>query len=426
MRFLTFKGGIHPPTSKQFTKDIPIKELPAPEEVIIPMNQHIGISCSPLVKKGDKVKMYQKIGEPEGYLGAPVHASVSGEVLDVSPRLLANGSMSLAVVIKNDFKDTPEKCKKQADFISNIREAGIVGMGGAGFPIHVKLSPPAEKIIDTVIVNGCECEPYLTSDYRVMKETPKEVVRGLKNIMDALKVEKGIIAIEKNKKDVAEGLEKAVGKKHNIKIKILKTKYPQGSEKQLISALLKREVPEGGLPADAHAVVVNVDTSASIARANRNGTPVTSRVVTVSGNGIKNPCNYRVRIGTPVREIIKAAGGVFDDAAKIIMGGPMMGISLFTTEVPAVKTTGAILVLTEKEAKEWETRDCIRCGKCVTACPMGLLPLDLCTFSLSGEIDKCIDYGIKNCIECGACSYICPSRRHIVQAIRTAKMQMKK
>ncbi len=426
MQIKTFVGGTHVPDSKERTCSLAIKHPAIPQTLIFPMSQHIGAPATPLVKKGDKVKKYQKIGEASGFVSAHVHSSVSGEVLAVEERLTANGSMAMSVVIENDFLETectlPDVSKMS--LAECVREAGVTGMGGAGFPTHVKLSVPEGKTIDTILVNGAECEPYLTSDHRVMLDYPKEVIGGLLEVMKALKVERGIIAIEENKMDAIEVIRREAEKNQGIEVCVLKTKYPQGSEKQLIDAALKRKVPRGGLPADAGVVVINIDTATAIFNAVK-GIPLVERVVTVSGTIVSEPSNFFVKMGTPVNHLLEQAGGTTEEIAKLISGGPMMGMAMQSPDAPITKGMGAILAFGEMDAKVPEETACINCARCADACPIGLLPMKLNAYAKKGMYENCKSYNVFDCIECGSCTFVCPAKRHIVQTIRLAKQKIK-
>ena len=428
---LSFKGGVHPKDKKEYTSTVPIVELEVPNELIFPVSQHIGAPCTPCVAVGDHVNVGTKIADSEAFVSAPVHSSVSGTVKAIEPRPVPNGTMTLSIVIENDFNDTLDESVKPIDYKSVkpddipslVREAGVVGMGGATFPTHVKLMPPADKKIDTVIVNGAECEPYLTSDHRVMLETPDEVILGLKIMLYRFGITNGHIAVEENKPDAIAVLkEKCEGQ--GIIVDTLKKKYPQGGEKQLIYAVTKRVVELGKLPADVGVVVVNVDTCTAIARKFLYGTPLMRRIVTVVGTPVKNPANYKVRIGTPIEYILRQNGEFAQEPAKIIIGGPMMGVAQFRLDVPVIKGTSAVLCLTKEEARIPEEGPCIRCGKCVSHSPMKLMPLYLRDYARKEDWESCEKMNVTACIECGCCSFECPSKRHLVQNIRVAKQEV--
>lgn len=426
---MTFKGGVHPKDGKELTASKLIRELEAPEILVFPLSQHIGAPCEPLVKKGDKVLKGSKIADSPAFVSAPIHSSVSGEVIAVEKRPVPNGNEVMSIVIKNDFAEETDPNIKPTDYTSvapddipsYIRDAGIVGMGGAAFPTHVKLSPPKDKKITTVIVNGAECEPYLTSDHRVMLETPEEVILGLKIILYRFGISNGHIAIEDNKPDAIKLMSELCAKEKGMVVDTLKKKYPQGSEKHLIYAVTKKKVPLGGLPADVGVVVVNIDTCTAIARKFMYGTPLMRRIVTVTGDAVNDPCNYRVKIGTPVEYILEKHGEFIEEPKKIIMGGPMMGIAQFRLDVPIIKGSSAILCFTEKSAVLPEEGPCLRCGKCVSHCPMHLMPLYISSAARNKDYDTCEKYHITACIECGSCNYICPAKRHLVQNIRIGK-----
>lgn len=428
---LTFKGGVHPKDNKSMTCSKPIKTIDAPKELIFPLVQHIGAPCVPCVSVGDHVKIGMKIADSDAFVSAPIHSSASGIVKAIEKRPVPNGSEVESIIIENDFEDTFDESIKPIDYTTVspddipkiVREAGIVGMGGATFPTHVKLNPPQDKKITTVIINGAECEPYLTSDHRIMLENYDEVILGLKIIMYRFGITDGHIAVEENKPDAIAVLKsKTAGE--NIKVDVLKKKYPQGGEKQLIYAVTKKKVAAGKLPADAGVIVVNIDTCAAIARRFMYGVPLTRRIVTLVGTPVKEPINYKIRIGTTLEFIIEQNGGLKEDAKKIIVGGPMMGIAQFRLDVPIIKGTSAILCLTEEEAKIPEESPCIRCGKCVSNCPMNLMPLYLENFALKDDMDSCEKYNVTSCIECGCCSFGCPAKRNLVQNIRIAKQKV--
>ena len=429
---LTFKRGIHPDQQKDYTRHAQINTLlpAAGSEIIIPLLQHIGAPCDPIVEKGQKVLIGEKIGDSGAFICAPVHASVSGVVKDIRPHLTVMGSIINSIIIENDgeFKEH-ESIKLRNGFddlsreqiISIIREAGIVGLGGAGFPTHVKLSPPAGKNIDIVIVNGCECEPYLTTDNRIMIEESDRVIAGLQIILKVIQSARGVIAVEDNKPHAIRSLRESCKNMPNVEVAVVKTKYPQGAEKQLVNAITQREVPSGGIPIDVGCVVNNVDTVIAIHRAIFRGRPLMRKVVTLTGGALKNPGNFKARIGTKLSDLVDMAGGFKANPAKIVVGGPMMGTAIFDTEVPIVKTSGGVLFLTEEEAFIPPEKNCIRCGMCVDHCPTGLIPTELNADILKEDGGAFVRHNGLDCIECGSCSYICPAKRRLSQAIRTIR-----
>ena len=430
---LTFRGGIHTPHFKKQTEKSPIEEATLPKEVVIPLHQHIGAPCEPTVAVGDKVKVGQKIGDTKAFVSAPVHSSVSGVVTKIDKRNTPGGSKTNSVTIQVDgMQEVSEEVKPKGDLenlqkddiLKIVKEAGLTGMGGAGFPTHVKLSPPEGKKIDIIIINGAECEPYLTSDHRMMLEHPEKVVLGTKAIMKALDVKNGVIGIEKNKPDAVKIMKKAVENEESLTVSELQTKYPQGGEKSLIYAVTKREVPSGGLPMDVGAVVQNIGTVAALADAITTGMPVVQRVVTITGSAVVKPKNLLVKIGTKFQDVIEQCGGYTEDLGKVINGGPMMGIAQFTDDVPVIKGTSGILVLNKKDSQRPEPSNCIRCGKCVDVCPSGLQPLMISKNSLLRRFDDAEAYNAMDCIECGSCSFVCPSKRPLVDAIRVAKQEI--
>ena len=426
--YKTFRGGVHPDDKKRSSNYVKIENFPAPKTMVYPVQQHIGKPAKVLVKAGDEVKIGQLIAEADGYVSANVHASVSGKVVAVKPQLHPNGNMVNSIIIENDFREEyikefneqkdVEKLTPQ-DIVNLVKDAGIVGMGGATFPTHVKLAPPSK--IDTVIVNGAECEPYITSDHRLMLEHPKCILTGIKAVMKAVGAERAFVGIESNKPDAIEKLAAIFADDGNINVVPVKAKYPQGSEKQMINAVTGREVPSGGLPSDVGVVVLNIDTVWAIADVINKGLPLIYRIVTLSGDAVAQPKNYLVHLGTPVKDIIEAAGGFVEEPSKILLGGPMMGMAVYSTDVPIIKGTGAIVALTEKEIKSTEPTACIRCGKCVDACPMHLQPLMLRAYSIKNDYANLKKFHILDCMECGACAYICPGRQNPVQYIRNAK-----
>lgn len=428
MKAATFKRGVHLPESKESTQSKPMLILLPKNDLVFPMQQHIGAPCQPIVTKGDRVLLGQKIAESSGFVSSPIYASVSGIVKDIKLMLHPDGNKYNSIIIQNDEKYEEDKSLgkikaleqyTKEEIINTIKEAGIVGMGGAGFPTHVKLSSKAD--IDTVIVNGAECEPYLTSDHVVLLEETERVILGLQVILKLFPKAKGIIAIETNKMDAIEKMRKQLKDINNISIMPLIPKYPQGSEKQIIEACTRRQVPIGGLPEKASCIVDNVETVIAIHRAIFRGRPVMRRIVTVTGNAIKNPNNFKVKIGTSYKEIIEAAGGFKEEVGKIISGGPMMGIPLFSLDVPVIKTSSAILCMTKKEAEFYEEQNCIRCGKCISACPMGLIPLNLNQYTIHSNFEAFEKDNGMSCLSCGACSFICPAHRHLAQSIKLGK-----
>ncbi len=433
----TFHGGIHPGDHKEATNKKEIVNLTPPSELIFPLSQHIGAPSKPCVNIGDTVCMGQKIAEADGFVSANIHSSVSGKVKAIEKRLHPNGLPTMSIVIENDGLDTEaapiegygedyEK-KSPKEIINIIKEAGIVGMGGATFPTHVKLSVPDEAKIDYVIINGAECEPYLTSDHRAMLETPNEIIGGLLVLMHIFGLKDGYIGVENNKTDAIAVLEKeaALVKDKNIHIVTLKTKYPQGAEKQLINAVCGRKMAPGTLPWQVGCIVNNIDTCASTYRAVVKGTPLTTRIVTLGGSALKNPMNYKVRIGTPFSYVVEQSGGLSEPAEKVLMGGPMMGLSVPNMDVPVIKGTSGILALPAKEAKLDKESPCIRCAKCVYVCPMSLQPNLLDSAARLHDIDKLKKLNVTDCIECGSCAFVCPSKRRQVQQIKIAKVKLR-
>lgn len=428
MKALTFKGGIHPDDCKKNTQNEKIIEVLPPKIMTYPLLQHIGAMCEPVVKVGDEVLRGQKIADSDAFVSAPVHSSVSGVVTAIEERRHPNGKMVKSIIIENDntyrvSKDIYERddffSLSKEEKLKIVRDAGVVGLGGATFPTHIKLNP--NKKIDYVIVNGAECEPYLTSDHRIMLEMPNDVIEGLKCILNITEAKEGIIAIEENKPDAINILKGLVEKEKNISVAVLKTKYPQGSEKHLIKAVTSRSVPSGGLPADVGVIVDNVDTCCAVYNAAYKRQPVMSRVVTVSGTSIDTPRNFKVYIGTPFKNVIENAGGFIGDVGKVVMGGPMMGIAQFDLEVPVIKGTSAILAFDKTTLPKKEKVPCIRCGECVKRCPMNLMPLYLNQYAKSGDLDMCEKYNITDCIECGVCSYLCQSNQDPISNIKNAK-----
>ncbi len=430
---ITFKGGVHPPEFKELSRGKKIEKMPAPKEVIIPLSQHTGSPAKPLLGPNDKVKVGTKIGEAVGKISVPVHSSVSGTIKELRhyPHPVLPKPV-LSYVIENDGEEViDESIKKRENYLSLsneellniIKEAGIVGLGGAAFPTHIKLSPPPEYKIDTLIINGAECEPFLTADERLMQERPEDIVEGARIIAKILKVSQVIFAIEENKPEAVKEIEKASRNLEGSKVVVLKTKYPQGAEKQLIKAVLDREVPRGGLPFMVGVLVQNVGTSVAIYEAVKEGKPLYERVVTITGPGIKDPKNVLVRIGTKLADVIEYAGGYKEDRVEIISGGPMMGIAQPTEDTMVIKGTSGILVLKEPE-KIYPESSCIRCASCVEVCPMGLVPTELVRYAQRDKFDLAEEWGILDCMECGSCAYVCPSHIRMVQWIKYAKNEI--
>lgn len=434
MKTLTFRKGLHPHDHKGATANCAVTELEASQIMVYPLSQHIGTPCSPIVEVGQRVLAGQKIGDSDAFVSAPIHSSVSGTVKAIEPRPHPNGRKVMSVVVENDFlyEEHPDIYERRDlsnltkdEKIAIIREAGLVGLGGAAFPTHIKLNPPEDKKIDCLIINGAECEPYLTSDYRVMIETPSLIFKGIEMIKDILGVDKCVIGIEDNKPEAIGVMTELAKSYPGTTVAALKTKYPQGSEKHLIKAITGREVPSGKLPADVGVVVNNIDSCTAVYNALTYRKSVMTRIVTVSGSGVKKPSNFRVRIGTSFTDILTAAECDFDNTKKIIMGGPMMGIAQVSTEVPTIKGTSAILAFTDEEVNTPDTVNCVKCGECVAHCPMNLLPALLNSYAKINDTEKLTKLNIMDCIECGICSYTCQCRNPITQNIKIAKAKIR-
>ncbi len=453
----TFKQGIYLKENKELSEEQRIRRASPPAKVILPLAQHIGAVCEPLVKKGDLVKKGEKIADNDSFVSSPIHASISGKVTSIEKMPHPVGGGVTAIVIKREDgkeegqiryedngggevwerenKELEISSLKAEDIRGKIREAGIVGLGGAAFPTHVKLSPPKDKPIDTIILNGCECEPYLTSDHRIMLERADDCIYGLKIIIKAVGAKSGYVAIENNKPQAIALFKDKLKDESDIKVVPLKTKYPQGGEKMLIKAILNREVPwvtsnggalRPGLPMDVGVIANNVGTAVAIAEAIKWGKPLLERVVTVTGSAVKNPSNLLVPLGTLFSHIIDECGGLKEDVGKVIMGGPMMGISQYTLDIPIIKGTSGILVLTRAEALFKEEKTCIKCSRCIDHCPMGLLPTTLVRLVKGERWDSLKEYNMNECIECGCCSYVCPSKIPLVHFIKLGKLQIQK
>jgi len=424
-------GGVHPAENK-LSAGKKIEVLPIPAQVSIPIAQHIGAPSAPVVNKGDSVKVGQLIAKSSGFVSANIHSPVSGTVFRIDNVLDASGYKRQAIIIKVDGDewdgsiDRSPELKKEItlspeDIIKKVGEAGLVGLGGATFPTHVKLSVPPGKKAEVLIINGVECEPYLTSDHQLMMEKGDEIMVGTQILMKALKVDKAIIGIENNKPDAIEHMSKLAAQYEGITVQSLKVQYPQGGEKQLIDACIGRQVPSGKLPIEVGAVVQNVGTTYAVYEAVQKNKPLFERVVTVTGKSVKNPGNFLARIGTPISNLIDAAGGIPEDAGKIIGGGPMMGKALASTDIPVTKGSSGILIMPDEMSKRKETQPCIRCSKCVSVCPMGLSPYLLMTVAEKAMWDRAEEEDVMDCIECGSCSYTCPSNRPLLDYIRLAK-----
>jgi len=428
-RLSTFRHGIHPDERKSATEGLAIERIPFVEEYVLPLAQHTGAPSRPLVLPGDRVERGQMIAAPDGFISTALHAPVSGTVSGIELRPHPGGRRSLAIVIRADpfasqrFSAGLEPLDEglpPAEIVRAVQEAGLVGLGGAAFPSHVKFHVPEDKKVDFVVINGCECEPYLTCDHRVMVERSAEVVRGLQIIMRQVGAERGYIGVEQNKPDAIERLRAAAASDERIRIVSLEVKYPQGAEKMLIDAIFHREVPSGKLPLDLQIVVNNVGTTAALADLFDHGTPLVERVVTVSGPGVRRPANLLVPLGTPLSALLDYCGGMHDDVRQVIVGGPMMGQAQKDLDVPTVKGTSGVLVFTEPVSM-LEEDPCIRCGRCLDACPQFLNPSLLATVVRSGDAPKLDALNVRDCCECASCSWACPSHIPLVQLLRVGK-----
>lgn len=435
MAKLTFVGGIHPYDGKDLSKDKPIKAVLPKGELVYPLSQHIGAPAKPIVNKGDHVLTGQKIAEAGGFVSAPIYATVSGTVKAIEPRRVVTGDNIMSIIIENDgqYDEVEYRPVKPLDEMSKeeiiecIKEAGIVGMGGAGFPTFIKLSPKEPDKIDFVIANCAECEPYLTSDYRRILEEPEKLVEGLKVSLKLFDNARGILAVEDNKPDCIEILKNLVKDEPRISVKTLRTKYPQGAERQLIYATTGRKINSSMLPADVGCVVNNVDTIVAIYHAVIEGKPLMHRIVTVTGDAIESPQNFIVRIGTNYHELVEEAGGFRQEPVKIVSGGPMMGFAIFDLDVPTTKTASALLCLTQDAVSEMEEGPCINCGRCVEVCPGRVVPRLLADYAQNYNEEAFLSHDGMECCECGCCSFVCPAKRPLTQMIKSMrKMQLAK
>ncbi len=425
----TFNGGIHPYDGKDLSKDKPIKAVLPKGDLVYPLSQHIGAPAKPIVEKGDRVLTGQKIAEAGGFVSAPIYATVSGTVKAIEPRRVVTGDSVMSIIVENDGlyeeveypKRKPLEEMTREEIIACVKEAGIVGMGGAGFPTFIKLSPKEPEKIDYVIANCAECEPYLTSDYRRMIEDPEKLVGGLKVSLKLFENARGILAVEDNKPDCIEILKNLTKDEPRISVKELRTKYPQGAERQIIYATTGRAINSSMLPADAGCVVNNVDTVVAIYHAVIEGKPLMHRIVTVTGDAIVNPQNFIVRIGTNYHELVEEAGGFKQEPVKVVSGGPMMGFALFGLDVPTTKTASALLCLTEDEVSRMEPSACINCGRCVEVCPGRVVPKLLAVAAANGDEETFLSHDGMECCECGCCSFICPAKRPLTQNIKSMR-----
>lgn len=432
MRFFGFRGGVHPPENKLQTENMPVEVLKAPKMIYVALLQHIGSPLDPIVKIGEKVLKGQKIADSAAFMSSPIHSPVSGTVKKIEEHVFPLMGRIKTIIIENDEQETWTELSKIEDWksadkkelLAMIREKGIVGIGGASFPTHIKLNPPADTKIDTLLLNGAECEPYLNSDNRLMLEHPEKIINGIQIIKKILGIEKAIVGIEENKPEAIASMKKAA-EGSGVEIAPLKTKYPQGGEKQLIKAVLDRQVPSGKLPSAVGVVVQNTGTAAAIYDGIVNGIPLIEKVVTVSGKAIKTPKNVKIAIGTPFSYLLDSCGVEREAIDKLVMGGPMMGMAQFSEDAPVIKGTSGLLALTKQETNPYKPKSCIGCAKCVDVCPMGLEPLMFARLAAFEQWEQIGSYNLMDCIECGSCAYICPANRPLTEAIKIGKSKLR-
>jgi len=431
----TFRSGVHPPDAKELTAARPIRRLPFPDVVVLPLSQHTGAPAKLLVRVGDHVERGDEIASAQGWISSPVHASAAGRVVAIGPWPHPNGRHETAVRIAVDpyAAQLPRRRLvpdwhglSRDEVVRAVQQAGVVGLGGAAFPAHVKLSPPADQPIDTVIVNGCECEPYLTSDHRVMVEHPDRIFLGLRIMLHCLGIRRAIVGIEQNKPDALEAMRRAAPADLDVEVRELEAKYPQGAEKMLIEALLDREVPSGALPARVGALVQNAGSVATIAEVFETGLPLVERIVTVTGPGVRDPGNWIVPVGAKLTDVVASSGELTDDASEIVFGGPMMGTAVASLETPVLKGTSGILVLTTADAPPAEVHPCIRCGHCLEACPVFLNPQRLGALAKNERFDEMAEHHLMDCMVCGCCSYVCPSNIPLSHLFAMAKAALRR
>jgi electron transport complex protein RnfC len=431
----TFQSGVHPDDAKELTASSPIRRLPFPDEVVLPLQQHTGAPATLIVRIGDHVERGDMIANAEGFISSPIHASAAGKVVAIGPWPHPSGRYQTAVRVAVDryAAQTPRRRLvphwdelSRAETVAAVQQAGVVGLGGAAFPAHVKLSPPADQTIDTLLVNGCECEPYLTSDHRVMVEYADRVYLGVRIMLHCLGIRRAVVGIECNKPDAIVAMRNAAPGDLDIEVREVEAKYPQGAEKLLIKALLDREVPAGGLPGKVGVVVQNVGSVATLAEVFETGLPLIERIVTVTGPGVREPGNWIVPVGTKLCDLVAGSGGLADDASEIIFGGPMMGTAVASLDTPVLKGTSGVLVLSDAETPAQESHPCIRCGRCLDACPVFLNPQRLGNLATNERWSEMLDVHLMDCMLCGCCSYVCPSNIPLTHLFATAKAALRR